>query len=312
MRVISNIGRLKNIKGVVLVIGVFDGLHRGHQALIKKALLRARALKTKLVVMTFYPHPVHVLHPEVNLPYIASLSQRLKLLEELGVFLCLVIKFTKRFARLSPERFIKRYLLKYFHPQEVYVGDDFRFGQDRQGTIEYFCQMGERHGFKVNHIIPVKGGRGKISSTDIRRLITAGKLARAAQFLGRRVSLMGRVEKGDGRGKGLGFPTANIYPRNHVLPPGGVYAVYAAIGRRQFKGMANIGKRPSFYSPLKSVNLEVHLFDFHQNLYGREIVVEFVKKVREERPFAAREELTFQLKQDEVLVKAILRRKKIE
>ena len=186
MNVIYAIGKVrKKFKNAVLAIGVFDGVHRGHQALVQGAVRRAQQLGGEPLVMTFWPHPVHVLRPELGLPYIISLQHRLKLIEELGAKACIVVHFTRRFARLSPEQFIRRYIVARIHPEEIYVGDDFRFGQGREGTLEYFEQAGTKYGFKVRVVDAVKIGEKKIGSSLIRQLIGEGKLAQAAKLLGR-------------------------------------------------------------------------------------------------------------------------------
>ena len=314
MKVIYSIGKVKrSLKPCVLVIGVFDGLHRGHQALIRKAAAKAEAIRGRTVVLTFFPHPVHILHPEVHLPLMVSLSHRLHLIESLGVDVCLVIRFTKKFSRLTPSQFIKQYLVKHIRPKEVLVGDDFRFGQNRAGTLDYFKEAGRQYGFKVNviHSIGPLGKEGskqsfeKISSTRIRQFITDGKLKEAERFLGRRVSIMGRVERGDARGKTLGFPTANIDSDNLVIPSLGVYVVLAGIQGKIYQGMANVGKRPSFKTH-ERILIEAHIFNFNKSIYGREILIEFVKKIRDERVFYTREALIEQLKEDKKRSQLIL------
>ena len=309
MKVISGIGKVKrSFKNIVLVIGVFDGLHLGHQKLIKKAVEKAKLLKTKTVVMTFFPHPVQVLRPEISLPLIVSLPHRLKLIEQLGVDAAIVIRFTKKFSKLSPEKFIKDFLVNHLQPINVFVGDDFRFGQDRTGTLEYFKEAGEKYGFEVNVVDPVKTHHEKISSTRIRQLIAEGELDGACRLLGRHVSLMGKVIKGDGRGRKLGFPTANILPNNELIPPLGVYVVNILVGKKVFHGMANIGRRPSFKSSNNQLNIEVNIFNFHKNVYGRNILVEFIHKIREEKFFNSKHDLIAQLKKDALKAKQIFPR----
>jgi riboflavin kinase/FMN adenylyltransferase len=307
MKVIYGIGKVKKVfKNAVLAIGVFDGIHIGHQKLIKAAVKKARSLGGPAIVMTFSPHPVQVLKPDHYLPFVISLKHRLKIIERLDVMVCVVVHFTKRFSRLAAGEFVKRYLVDPIHPKEIFVGNDFRFGKDRSGTLEYFKEAGRTYGFKVHAITPVKGERAKIGSSRIRRMITGGKLTSAKKFLGRNVSLMGKVVRGDQRGKGLGFPTANIHPENAVVPPTGVYAVYIRVNNKKFKGMANVGLRPSFKKGNNSINVEVHIFDFQKNLYGREIIVEFVKNIRKERTFDSKEKFIAQLKRDEIKSRAIL------
>jgi len=308
MKVIYGIGKVKKVfKNTVLAIGVFDGLHIGHQKLIKAAVKKAKLLGGPAIVMTFSPHPVQVLKPDNYLPFVISLPHRLKLIERLDVMACVVVHFTKQFSQLAAGEFIKRYLVDRINPMEIFVGNDFRFGKDRGGTLEYFKESGRKYGFKVNTVFPVKGGRTKIGSSRIRRLIINGKLHSAKNFLGRNVSVMGKVVRGQQRGKGLGFPTANIFPENAVVPPVGVYVAYIVIDNKRFEGMANVGRRPTFHRKNNNINVEVHIFDFKRTLYGKEVTVEFVKKIRNEKEFAKKEKLIAQLKRDEIKSRAILK-----
>lgn len=307
MKVIYGIGRAKKkYNNAVLAIGVFDGVHLGHQELIVKAVNKAKAKNGQAIVMTFAPHPVKVLKPEIYLPYIVSIPHRLKLIESLGVSVCIIVRFTKQFAALTPEKFIKRYLIEHIGPEEIVVGEEFRFGIGRVGTIEYFRDAGLKYGFTVDPIPPINGANGKIGSTAIRKLIAVGQISAAAEYLGRYVSLLGKVKKGDGRGKTLGFPTANIALNEEVLPPVGVYAAYVRIAEKTYKAMANIGHRPTFNDKSSPISLEVHIFDFKNNIYGKEILVEFVKKIRNEKEFKDINSLISQLKIDEIHSKKIL------
>lgn len=310
MKVISARGKgKKRFKNAVVAIGVFDGVHVGHRALISAAVRRARRIRGEAVVMTFMPHPVHVLHPEIDLAYITSFPLRVRLIQELGAA-CIVVPFTKQFSRLTPQAFIERYLVRYVQPREVFVGDDFRFGRDQSGTWDAFRSAGEAHGFKVNAVAVLKDGRRKIGSSAIRHLIREGKLGAARKLLGRNVSIMGRVVKGDGRGKRLGFPTANIHIDRELVPPVGVYAVKVRVKAKMFHGMANVGRRPSFRGLHGDVNVEAHLFGFQGALYHREIIVEFIQKIREERMFPSPEALIAQLQKDKKKAQAVLHRKK--
>lgn len=310
MKVIYGIGRVeKAIRNAVLAIGVFDGLHIGHQKLIRAAVKRAGEIGGLVIVMTFSPHPVQVLKPEQSLPFVVSLPHRLKLIERLGVMMCIVVHFTQRFSKLTPQRFVKRYLVDHIRPKEVYVGGDFRFGRERGGTLEYFREAGSKYGFRVNSVPPVNSGSSgrKVGSSHIRELINNGQLKIAARYLGRYVSVMGKVQRGSSRGKILGFPTANIKAKNVVIPPIGVYAVYVLIGDKKYSGMANVGRRPSFQRSGNGIIVEVHIFDFQKELYGKEIIIQFVKRIRNERAFGSTEKLIAQLKRDQVKTKAILK-----
>lgn len=287
----------------VVAIGVFDGVHLGHQLLIRKAVVRAKVLGGTAIVMTFNPHPVHVLRPENHLPLLASLDFRLKLIASLGVDATVVVRFTKAFSSLAPEQFISRYLSKPFSPREVIVGDDFRFGQNRAGTIAVFEHAGQINGFKVVSLKTQSQGHKRFSSTAARDWIAVGHLKKAAAILGRPVSLLGCVVKGDQRGRTLGYPTANIIPAGEILPPQGVYCVRVRKGLRSFYGMANIGVRPSFHKTDR-LNVEIHILDFKENLYGAEIIVEFLHKIRNELYFSSSLDLVARLKKDEVFSRA--------
>ena len=308
MKVIYDVGKIKKvIRKAVLAIGIFDGMHLGHQKLIARCCAQARKIKGKSVVLTFHPHPVQVLRPEIYLPYIVSVPYRLQLIEQMGVDLCVLQEFTKKFSKLTPKEFIENYLLKFIYPAEIIVGEDFRFGNNRLGDLTVFKELGKRQGIKVSAVSALRGASKKIGSTSIRREIAKGNLMQARKLLGRPVSIVGTVVKGEQRGKSLGFPTANILPNGEVLPPLGVYAVKIRYHNEIFKGMANLGRRPTFRSKANVVNIEVHVFDFDRNIYDKDITVEFIKKIRHERAFFTRAALIKQLKKDELKAKAFLK-----
>jgi riboflavin kinase/FMN adenylyltransferase len=308
MKVIYGIGGAKSprLKNTIVAIGIFDGVHKGHQFLIRRMVVSARRKKAKSLVVTFHPHPAQVLHKR-EISYLVSLPHRLKLMEGLGVDMVLVIRFTKKFAHLKPEQFVKGYLVDRFGAQEVFVGDDFRFGQNRTGDVDIFSAMGKKYGFKVNHLHPVKKTREKISSTQLREFIREGRLKEAESMLGRGVAILGKVVKGDGRGKSLGFPTANIQFDCDVLPPRGVYLVFLHLGRRRYPALANIGYRPSFHHQNGRMNLEAYILDFNKNIYGKEVIVEFAKKIRDEQKFPSPDALILQIRRDEKLARQYFR-----
>ena len=268
---------------------------------------KARQIRGTAMVMTFFPHPVHVLHPRIHLPLIASFPYRLKLLENFGIDVCLAVHFTKRFSHLSPQQFIERYIVNAIKAKIVVVGDDFRFGKHRRGTLEIFQEAGKQYGFKVIGLQVVKRNRKVISSTSIRKWIAQGRFAQASRLLGRPVTLFGKVIPGDKRGKKLGFPTANIRLTNEVIPPLGVYVVDVSLGHKKYAGLANVGCRPSFHQNGR-VHFEVHILNFKKNIYGQEIAVEFLKKLRNEKRFSSKEDLIRQIRRDEQKVRAFLKR----
>lgn len=281
----------------VVAIGVFDGLHRGHQKIIRQTVRRAAQIRGTPMVITFAPHPVHVLNPKVFCPLIISVEHRLKLIEEMGVKVGWVIPFTRRFARGNADEFFHRYLINPLSPSEIVVGDDFHFGRGRQASAAYLQALGPKHGIAVR-CLSVGSGPKSVSSSRIRRDIATGNLKHAASLLGRPFAVLGRVIHGDSRGRKLGYPTANIHLTQQLLPPSGVYIVKVKLGSRTYPGIANLGHRPSF-KKIARVNLEVHLFNLRQNLYARRILVQFLRKIRDEKVFRSQAELVRQIRLDE-------------
>lgn len=274
----------------VVLIGVFDGLHRGHRYLIRKAVSLSRALNKKSVCVTFHPHPK-------KQPCLISLNHRLKLIEELGVDYCLVIKFNRRFSLVTAQDFVKDILVKFFHPEFIFIGENFRFGYQARGTVEVLKALSKTFGFKVRAIKELSARDKKISSRSIRHLIKAGELKEAQRLLGRRVSVLGTVISGAKRGRGLGYPTANINPHHEVLPASGVYAVKIFYREKEYRGICNIGTRPTF-SPEDNQTIEAHLFNFKKNIYGQDLEIQFIRKIRDEKKFPGHSSLVEQIKKD--------------
>lgn len=284
-------------------IGIFDGVHRGHQYLIKQMLATARRLKAQPIVITFFPHPAHVLRPDVKLGYLTSLEDRFRLLKNLGVAACVVVPFNRSFARIQPEKFIKDILVKKLGVNAVFVGKDFRFGKDRSGDNMLFSKLASECGYEMHAMSALKQGRAIISSTLIRKWIAEGQLDKAAELLGRAVSISGEVVKGSERGKSLGFPTANIAYEADILPAQGVYIVRVWLGKKKYPAIANIGTRPSFEKQISKLHLEVHILNFSKNIYGQRLEVEFLKKIRNEKKFAGPQELVRQIQKDEAFAR---------
>ena len=309
MQILYGIRQIKTpISKCIIGIGVFDGVHRGHQRLMKRIVQRAQKFNVKSVIMTFHPHPVHVLHPEIDLPLIVSLDYRLQLIAEQGVDICIVVSFTKKFSLQDPEQFIQKYLLRRVAAQEVVIGEDFRFGRNRSGTFADFEEAGRKYGLRVAAISVGNHGKKTVSSSVIRELISAGDLKKAARLLKRPVSTMGVVVQGDSRGKKLGFPTANIQLSDEVLPSLGVYLVCVRFDGKVFPGVANLGRRPSFKSG-KEVVLEVHLLDFRGRLYGKKVILQYLKKVRDEKYFPSVASFKKQIQKDVKLARAFFQKR---
>jgi riboflavin kinase/FMN adenylyltransferase len=307
MKVISLNGSSKlQLKKTCAAIGIFDGVHRGHQYLIKQMLTTARRLKAKPIVITFFPHPAHVLKPELKLGYLTSLDDRFRLLNDLGVDLCVVVRFDKAFAGIEPQKFIQEILVKKLGVKAIFVGEKFRFGKDRAGDINLFQKLAVANSYEMHAVPSLKQGEKVISSTRIRQSVLAGKLSEAAKLLGRPVFTSGIVVKGSQRGKALGYATANLACESDVLPPQGVYAVRVRLGTKLYPAIANLGLRPTFDKQFPELCLEVHLFDFSRNIYGQHMQVEFLKKIRNEKKFPNAQKLIQQIQKDEIAARQFL------
>jgi len=300
MRIVIGLKTLRPIKNSIVTVGVFDGVHIGHRKIIGKVVEAAKRVKLSSVVLTFDPHPLKALNPKSRVPSLISLKHRIKLIGELGVDYLVVLNFTKSFSRIPPERFVRDILVEKTGAKVIYAGPDFYFGKGAKAGPELLKKLSLELGFKVEIVKPVKVRGQVVSSSAIRDYISNGELKEASALLGRPVSILGTVVKGTGLAKYLGYPTANVNPHHEAIPPAGVYAIRVRFGSRQFKGVLNIGARPTFYSPRdKEPAIEAHIFGFRGNLYGKDIEVLFVKKIREERKFKVIADLIGQIKKDE-------------
>jgi riboflavin kinase/FMN adenylyltransferase len=306
MRVIRHLPRLRpRLERVVLTLGNFDGVHRGHQAILRRAVAEARARGGRAVALTFHPHPVAILAPARAPALIQSLRDRLATLAELGVDVAVVQRFTRGFAALEPEDFVTRFLVPSLAIAHVVVGYNVTFGHGRSGTAETLRQLGARHGFGVEAVGPVAIDGGAVSSSGVRRAVGAGDMARAAALLGRPLRLRGRVIAGERRGRTLGFPTANLHLRpSLLLPPDGVYAVRALVDGVAVPAVLNIGVGPTFGERRRTA--EAHLLDWEGDLYGRWLEVAFVARLRPERRFAGPEALREAIARDVADARAAL------
>jgi riboflavin kinase/FMN adenylyltransferase len=297
MKVIKDINKFRPAGKSVVAVGVFDGLHKAHRRIISAAVNLARQTSKKSLVLTFWPHP----QGEKSLN---SLPHRLRLIEELGVDVCVVIAFNRGFAAMSAENFVKNILVKRLNPAAVFVGENFRFGKNAAGSVAFLKELSGLHGFKVRSFPVFKTGKSTISSTLIRKLISSGKLKAAEDILMRPVSVLGTVIKGEALATKLGFPTANIEAHHEVLPPAGIYAVRIFLGRHSYPGVCYIGKRPTFSRNRQSV--EVHIFNFKKNIYGLDLEIQFIRNIRKEKKFSSPQGLIKQIKKDVMEVKNIL------
>lgn len=282
----------------VVAIGMFDGVHLGHKKVLKKVLSHRGRDR---VVMTFDPHPQKVVSPDKTPPRIMSLEHRLRILERMGLDAAVVVNFTDFIAMMPPEEFVKR-VIHGIGARKVYVGDNFHFGRAQSGGTEDLKTIGKKYDIEVFAVEPVKVGRRVVSSTWLRELIRSGRLSMAEKLLRRPVTVMGTVVRGEERGRELGFPTANIDPHHEVMPPPGVYAVKINIEGKLHDGVVNVGFKPTFYGSKlrrrKEPYVEVHLIGYKGHLYGRDLEVFFVKKLRNEKKYRTTEALIRQIGKD--------------
>ena len=297
MKVIYGTGHLKLHKDSCVSVGVFDGVHRGHQSIIKKTVSLAKKKKFHSIIVTFYPHPDSVIYAKKFSPLLMSLKHRLALIASYGVDMCIVIRFDGHLRRMSARTFVADILVKRCRMKEFIVNRAFAFGKHQQGGVELLKNMAQEFDFLLHLLGAVRLGSQVISSTAIRSLIAAGKIKQAAALLGRDVEVIGTVVGGDTRGKRLGIPTANIDPHHEVIPLRGVYVAEAFLQSRRYYGVANIGFHPTFREAKQEI-IELHILRFKRNIYGCEIRVIFKKRLRNERKFLKKQDLLAQIGRD--------------
>ncbi len=289
-----------------LTIGSFDGVHLGHQSLIKQLVEGSHANDAQAVVLTFHPHPSEILREKSDPFYLTGQDEKFDLLEKLGVDQCVSMNFTLTVASYTAQYFIQL-LTESMKLERLIVGNGFALGRGRMGDISTLTRIGEQKGFTIDVVKPVEIDGRTVSSSKIRRLLSEGNMDQACQFLGRDYSISGIVSHGDGRGKTLGFPTANIaIPHKRLLPKPGVYACNTRIKGVKHLSVANIGYRPTFNLPDPIIQLEVHILDFDSDLYGQLVEVEFGKYIRGEIKFNSIEELKEQISKDILTTRELL------
>jgi riboflavin kinase/FMN adenylyltransferase len=281
-----------------VTIGTFDGVHKGHQALIRALVEGAHQNHQPAVVVTFHPHPTVVLGKGPFPGYLTSPEERARYLGELGVDWVITLTFDRAMASLSAQDFMSR-LAPHLGIRYLVIGYDFALGRGREGNPERLQAIGQSLGYEVILTQPIQAGEQPISSSQIRHLIQLGDLETANQWLGRRYAIEGSVVRGDGRGRVLGFPTANLsYWPEKLLPANGVYATWAWVGKERLAAVTNLGVRPTFASPLHYRFLEAHILDFNGDLYQQTLTLEFVARLRPEQRFSSLEELKAQIQKD--------------
>ncbi len=305
MKVIRNLASLRGVNKTVVTLGNFDGIHTGHRLILKKVVARARALKCPSVVYTFEPHPLKVVAPGRSLELILDAEDKKALIEDAGITLLVLARFTRAFASKHPREFVEEALVAGLKAREVWVGANFVFGKGRSGTVEHLKALGGEFGFRVFAIAPARSGKEVVSSSRIRALIKDGFVEKASKLLKRDFSIKGMVVKGRGIGKTLGFPTANLRIKSELLPKNGVYAAYALIGRRSYNALVNIGLAPTFGKRPKTV--EAHILGLKSGIYGKAVKLSFIKRLRDEKTFRDWAGLVSQIRKDMEKAKGLFR-----
>jgi riboflavin kinase/FMN adenylyltransferase len=283
-------------RGTALTVGSFDGLHLGHQELLRGVVERARARKLIAAAVTFDPHPLKVLRPEKAPPMLATLEQRLQGFEQLGLDAALVMKFTLDLSKVSAEEFVRDVLVEHLRVQLLRVGENFRFGHRHAGDVKLLRSMGRELRFDLEIVAPIVVRGVVVSSTAVRQALTEGRVADAARLLGRPFALTGRIQTGTGQGRRLVVPTLNLAPEQEVLPKPGVYVTESIVAGCRYPSVTNIGFRPTFDG--RHVTVETHLFEFSAEITSGPMEVHFLKRLRGEKKFASPAVLREQIMRD--------------
>lgn len=296
-RVIRSLDRLgKPPRHLILCLGNFDGVHRGHRKIFEEVVREARLQHGTAAALTFDPHPGRVLRPGQAPPLLTTLGQKLELLKAAGMNTVFVLPFTRSLSLLTPRRFVETVLVERLAVRAVFVGHNFRFGHEQAGNAAVLKELGREFGFRVVVVAPVVAGGKSISSTRIRRLLATGKIEPAARLLGRPYALTGALEPGASRGQGLGFPTLNFSPEQECLPARGVYITETRAGRKSYPSVTNIGVRPTFED--RRLVVESHLLNLRRKVQATRLEVVLLRRLREEKKFSSVDALRTQIARD--------------
>ncbi len=306
MEIIQDLEKYIPAKRAVVTSGTFDGVHHGHRIILNRLKEIATQINGETVVLTYWPHPRFVLQKDFRLKLLSTFEEKCHLLEKEGVDKLVRITFNKEFSQQSSETFIREILVNKIRVEKLVIGYDHRFGRNREGSFEYMSENAHHYGFEVEEIPKQTIDDVSISSTKIRNALSAGDVKLANQYLGRKYTLKGSVVRGNRLGREIGFPTANIsIPEVYkLIPRDGVYAVTALVSENQYDGMLNIGFKPTVGGKRRTV--EVHLFEFNQEIYGEEITLFFHNRLRDEMVFGSIEDLRKQLDEDAALTRKLL------
>lgn len=311
MRVFEGLENIEKISNAVITQGTFDGVHVGHKGILNHVINEAKRLNGESVLITLYPHPRYIIQPEDNnLKLLTTLEEKKVLLEKLGIDILVVLPFDEKISNLTPLEYVRDLIVKHLHPVKMIVGYDHRFGKNREGSIVDLEKFGEAFGFMVEEIDAKTVEEITVSSTKIRKALEMGNIALANQYLGYAYTFSGSVERGMQLGRKMGYKTANIRISDPLkrAPGNGIYAARAILNGKLYDGMLSIGTNPTIEE--KASSIEIHLFDFNEDIYGQTLSINLVKKIRDEQKFNGLEALKAQLEKDEIECREILRHNK--
>jgi riboflavin kinase / FMN adenylyltransferase len=311
MRLFHGTDNAEIARPTVLTLGVFDGLHLGHQLIMKTVVERARENGAVPTVITFEPHPRAVLHPESAPPLLQTFDQKIEALGLLGIEQTIVIHFDRAFSEIRAEDFLREVVADRLHAKAVYLGRGFAFGHKREGNIELLRRVSERLGFFADEVPEVRLRGRRIGSTRIREVLQQGRVNLARRMLGRPYGVEGQVIRGASRGATIGFPTANLHPQNRVIPRGGVYVTATLIDGHWRRGVTNIGTRPTFGDATEA-SVENYVMNWSGDLYGDVLRVRFLHRLRDEKKFASVEDLKRQIDRDVTRARDYFRRRSVQ
>ena len=307
MKIIKDLKDIERDEKTVITLGTFDGLHLGHQQIVETLIKKSTQVNARNFLITFDPHPRKVVPGRNDVKLLSTLEEKISVLEKLGLENLFIVKFTNEFSKQTPEQFVEKYFVNGIGLHEIVIGYDHHFGKGRGGDFELLRKLGEKFNYSVTVVPEYMMDGETISSTKIRNALLEGDILRANKFLGRFYSFKGKVVKGDGRGKDLGFPTANltIEDEDKLIPAKGIYAAQCVTENEKYYGLLSLGNRPTFHEHGEIIP-EFYIFDFDKNIYGNSLEVNLVERIRDEEKFNSVEELISQMKKDEETGKEIL------
>lgn len=299
MNIFRHLHEIKYNPNTVLTMGTFDGIHLGHQEILKRMFEISRINNSRNFLITFHPHPKKIISPGEEIKILSTSDEKISMLNKMGLENLFIINFTKEFSQQPPIEFFKKYIINGIGIKAIVIGYDHRFGKSREGTHQTLKALAEEFGFEIHVVNEFKLGEHTVNSTQVRKAIGIGKIENANLFLGREYSFSGIVVQGDKRGKILGFPTANILidDNDKLLPDLGIYAAYVQINEEEYHALLSIGRRPTFYDN-GDVITEAYIYNFNKNIYGEKITVKLLARIRSEEKFSSAEELVHQMNRD--------------